>query len=161
MGSASIDWSDLTFHPDRDTTAEAAAACAWLIPEAWTPVVCSVMGDIFLEKAAGGVFWLDCGSGALERVADDADQFRTLADAGRGEEWFLSGLVDALRANGKTLGPGQCYSFSILPVFAEGSYAPDNIYVVSAREHFGVAGKVHEQIRNRSDGEKVDINVVP
>ena len=154
-------WSPLTFDPDEETVAEVATAWDWLIGDRWTPAACSLTGDIFLEKETGGVFWLDCGLGVIDRIADDTRQFSALTDTERGDEWLMPGLVEDLRETGKRPGPGQCYSFTILPVFAEGSYALSNIYVVSAREHFGLTGSLHRQIQYIHDGGQLKVEVAP
>jgi hypothetical protein len=65
-----------------------------------------------------------------------------------------------LRAHANELGPGQCYSFTILPVFEEGSYTADNRIVISVVEHLRVTGDILSQINGLTDGDKVRIKVV-
>jgi hypothetical protein len=163
----SVSRSDILFMPDEQTAAEAAAAWNWLIPEPWRVVVCSMFGGLFLEKESGGVFWLECGTGLVERVADSAGAFQAYLGGPRDEawnsridEWFLWNFVDQLHEAGKRPGPGQCYGLTILPVFAEGRYTVDNVFVLSAREWLTVTGSMHRQIQDLPDGAQVAIKVV-
>jgi hypothetical protein len=73
-------------------------------------------------------------------------------------DWLLEPVVDELRANGMELEPGQCYSFTVLPVFAEGSYEADNRFVPSVAEHLQITGSIHFQIKGLADGDKVRID---
>ena len=87
--------------------------------------------------------------------ADFAQQLRTDAT----DEWFLPGLVDVLRAQGKLLGPDGCYSFDILPIFAEGSFSAENLHATTAVAHFEASGRLHERIRKLPDGAQVQITL--
>jgi len=160
----SVDWSDIVFTPDDETVAEVAAAWAWLIPEPWRVVVCSMFGGLFLEKASGGVLWLECATGEVERVADSAAAFNAYLGGARDDawkdqvdEWFLGDFVERLHAAGKRPGPGQCYGLTILPVFAEGRYTVENVFVLSVREWLTATGAVHRQLRDCPDGARVKL----
>lgn len=77
----------------------------------------------------------------------------------KADEWFLPGLVDVLRSQGKVLGADQCYTYAILPVFSQGSFAAENMHPVSAAEHFSMSGHVHESIRRLPDGAQVQVTI--
>jgi hypothetical protein len=147
--------------PEHEAIDVARRAWSWLVPEPWTCIACSAMGDIFLRNDLGEVLWLDCGQGSLERIAQGVDDFQSRLDGDEGEEWLLLPLVKALRRSGKILDRGQCYGFKILPIFAEGSYELDNIYATSAAEHSSVTGMLHRQIRDLPDGATVELKVTP
>jgi hypothetical protein len=160
-----IRWHDIAFELSDDLADEAARAWQWLVPEPWTPVLCSKFGGIFLEKA-DGVFWLECGTGLIERVADDAAAFHGFLKGERDEawveqvdDWFLGPLVEQLHAAGKIAGDGQCYGATILPIFEGGVYSVENMFVLSAREWLSVTGSMHLQMRDVPDGGKVRIEV--
>jgi hypothetical protein len=141
----SISWHDIAFVPDPEIAAEAQAAWAWLLPGPWTPLLCSTVGGIFLEAEDGRVLWLEIGTALVEEAAADASAFDAMLSAGGDavELWFLPGLVEDLHRAGKRPGPGECYAFTILPVFEEGRYAADNMFVVPAREQLVGIAEVH------------------
>jgi hypothetical protein len=97
-------WSEIAFVPDAETSRETAAAWNWLISEPWEPLVVSMFGGIFLEKERGGVFWLECGTALIERVAHAAAVFDDFLRSERDatwlecvDEWFLPGFVQEPR----------------------------------------------------------------
>lgn len=161
-------WSEIAFVPDAEMADEAGRAWQWLIPGPWQPLVSSMFGGLFLEQATGGVFWLETGTGEIERVAASAREFndflaseRDAAWQERVDEWFLPGFVQALHDAGKKPASGQCYGFTILPIFAEGRYEIDNVFILSAHEWLSFTGFMHEQIRDVPDGGKVVLKVTP
>jgi hypothetical protein len=161
-----INWTDIAFVPDAELAEETAIAWKWLIPESWKIVLSSMFGGVFLEKKSGGVFWLECGTALVERVADNAADFHAYLKSERDnkwaeqvEEWFLIGLVQRLHDAGKTPGPGQCYGLTILPVFEGGRYDVENAFVLSAREWLTVTASLHHQILGIPDGAQVKIKV--
>src|ERR1700761_7235392 len=156
-----FDWKDFIAEPGEEAFRAAADAWTWFVPEPWTPIFSSALGDIFLKKKSGEVFWLDCGGGRIECVADNERAFADMLGTELTEEWFLPGLIEKLRQSGKVLAPGKCYSFTILPVFAEGKYVPENMFVCAAKSHFMLTGDIHRQIRDTPNGSKVTIKIVP
>jgi hypothetical protein len=163
-----MNWTDIAFQPDADTAREATEAWDWLIGEPCTFLLSSMFGGLFLEKQSGGVFWLECGTGLIERVAEDAASFdrflcgeRTEAWGECVDAWFLPRFVEELHAAAKKPGPDQCYGMTILPIFEGGRYEVENAYVVQRREWVGYTGSMHHQIRDLPDGAKVQIVVAP
>jgi hypothetical protein len=142
-----IAWTDLTLRPD--------AAVIDALREHWAWMLGSVIGDVFVEMASGDVWWLSTATGSLEQVATSKDQFIDLLNTEQINEWFLPGLVEALRDHGKVLASGQIYSFKVFPVFAEGAFSVENMHVVTAEGHFAVSGGLHESIRQLPDGQRV------
>jgi len=121
----------------------------------------STLGDVFFRTEQGDVYWLNTGIGEVSRVADSEDHFRQLLATERVDEWLLPALVEKLHECGKRPSPGHCYTFAILPIFAEGRYEPSNLNAVPAREHFALTGDLHRQLQSLPDGAKVDLTVVP
>jgi hypothetical protein len=78
----------------------------------------------------------------LEQVAESQQQFAELLSGERADEWFLPGLVEVLRSQGKVLGADQCYTYAILPIFSQGSFSAENMHPVSAAEHFSMSGHI-------------------
>ncbi len=154
-----IGWDKLVVTPDGEAVAELRRAWAWLLPEEFKPVLFSALGDMFFETAAGDVRWLNTGTGEVSTVADDLDAFRAGLGTERADEFFLPPLIADLIAAGKPLGPGQCYAYVTLPVFAEGGYTVDNLVPISMKEHFGFTGSVHEQLRDLPEGARVRFKV--
>jgi hypothetical protein len=131
-------------------------AWGWLVPEPWTPLLFSVLGDVFLQKQ-GKVYWLNTGTGEIMQVADSTAHFEALLKTDLAVEWFMPPFVGALRASGKIASDGQCYTYAIFPVFSEGKYEVENIDVVPASEHFGASGQLHAGIADVPDGHQVRI----
>ncbi len=158
----SIGWRDLAFQPDPDTARDAAAAWAWLVPPPWTQVLCSMIGGIFLEKPDGTVHWLDTGTGMIEPVAGTRAEFEAAlaSSPDRVEEWFLPGLVERLHAAGKRPADGQCFGFTILPIFREGGFESGNMRVVPVREQLLGTAEIHRQLSALPDGTRVRFKVV-
>jgi hypothetical protein len=157
-----VAWADVAFQIEPPLAVSAARAWSWLVPEPWTQIVCSKVGGIFLERPDGTVHWLDTGTGLVEQVATNRLRFEEMMKASPDlvDEWFLPPLVERLHAAGKQAGAGECYGFTILPIFAEGKYDVDNMFVVPVTEQFVGLADVHRQISELPDGASVQIKVI-
>jgi hypothetical protein len=122
-------------------------------------VIFSILGDAFLEDESGNVYWLDTGYGELKHAAPCRKSFFIALGGKDSEYWLLPPLVEQLHACGKIPTEGQCYSFTIFPIFSQGKYTAENMFVVSAKEHFSWPADLHNQIHNLPDGTKVKIAV--
>ena len=71
----------------------------------------SVLGDVFLERASGGVWWLNTGTGELTAVVASVLAFQALLGTDQAHEWFLPELTTKLHAAGNMPGPGECFTF--------------------------------------------------
>jgi hypothetical protein len=132
----------------------------WLIPETRRPLFATALGDLFLAEPNGVVLWLDIGYGQLQAVAASEREFERVAiDPDNNSLWFGEVLVDQLRAAGKVLGLGECYSYLQLPMLG-GEYKLANFRVYDAVTHFRVWGPIHEQLRDLPDGAEVEFKVV-
>jgi hypothetical protein len=76
------------------------------------------------------------------------------------DEWFLQPVVTELRAKGMLLDCNQCYGFTILPMFREGSYGAANRVVLNAMEHLRFTADIIRQTQSLRDGESVELRVV-
>lgn len=117
----------------------------WLLGAEWAPLLFSVFGDAFIEKD-GQVQWLNTGTGEIIPVAKDRSEFQHKLGGDDTNDWFMPGLVAALHDAGKYPVEGQCFTYAIYPVFAEGKYEVGNFAVVPIKEHFGLSGDLHRQI---------------
>jgi hypothetical protein len=131
----------------------------WMIPEMHQPLFVTALGDLFLKDAAGQVLWLDMGIGSLQPVAANLTEFQEAAtQPDNSTLWFGEKLVDELRASGKVLGPGECYSYIQLPMLG-GAFDPANFRIYDVVTHFRVWGPIHEQLRDLPDGSSVEFVV--
>jgi hypothetical protein len=153
-----IRWSDLTFTPDAEAVSVLRSSWRWLLGDDWTPLLFSVWGDVFIARS-NEVQWLNTGIGEVTTVAADEDAFRQALGDERTNDWFLPGLVAALNDAGKRPADGECFTYAIYPVFAEGKYEVWNFAPVPAKEHFGVSGDLHRQIADLPDGATVRLSV--
>lgn len=152
-------WSEITVTPTAEAVSELREAWSWFLGADWRPMLFSAVGDVFLQLPSGTVWWLSTATGSLEQVAESEAEFISKLAGEQVNEWFLPGLVESLRSSGKQLLPGQCYSYTTLPVFAEGSFSAENMFPLDAKEHFGVTGHIMKQIQALPDGSKVSIRV--
>ena len=157
-----VTWKDIAFQIEPSVALAVAQAWSWLVSEPWTLLVCSMVGGVFFEKRDGPVHWLDTGTGLVEEVASSRARFeetvRTSPD--QVDEWFLPHVVEKLHEAGKKAGAGKCYGFVILPVFAEGKYDVDNMFVIPVAEQFVGMADLHRQLRDVPDGTAVQVKVV-
>ena len=153
-----VGWPELVFTPDDDAIVALSASWGAAIGEPFTPLLFSVLGDMFYQSQSG-VYWLNTGAGEISRVADSKEIFQSLLRTDIVDEWFLPPLVEQLYAAGKIPPPGYCYTPIILPIFAEGKYTVSNLNPVPGREHFAVTAEIHSQIRSLPDGAKVTLSV--
>lgn len=155
-------WADIAFEMPADLTKEICDAWSWLVPEPWEPILCSRIGGIFLRSKRGEVLWLDTAVALVDPIAATVDEFNETCRSNSEivHEWFGTALVDKLHSAGKVAGPGDCYGFTFLPVFAEGKYEPDNMFVAPIREVLIGNAKIHNQISDLPDGSSVQIKVV-
>jgi hypothetical protein len=144
--------ADYIFEPSTDAIAQLKQAWAWLVGEQWSPFLYSVLGDVFFEVPAGTVWWLSTATGGLEQVAQSKQHFLELLESESVDEWFLPGLVVYLKSESKNLLPTECYSFHVLPVFEQGSFSAENIFVSEATLHFATSGQTIRQLRGLKDG---------
>jgi len=155
-------WPDIAFQMSPELAADVGSAWSWLVPDPWSPVLCSKVGGVFLEVSSGEVLWLDTATGTVEQATATVDEFhescRTNAEAV--DNWFLPSLVDRLHEAGKVAGPTDCYGFVVLPVFAEGKYVPDNMFAAPVREVLIGNADIHKQIAELPDGSKVQVKII-
>jgi hypothetical protein len=152
-------WSQITIQPNDIAVEALREHWRWLLGDEWTPLMFSAIGDVFIEVAAGTVWWLSTATGSLQQVAESQQQFAELLGGERTDEWFLPGLVDVLHSQGKMLEVDQCYTYAILPIFSQGSFSAENMHPVSAAEHFSLSGHVHKSIRQLPDGAQVRVTI--
>jgi len=142
-----FDWADLL------------SGWGWLLSSKFTVWLMNRFGDLFLVPSDGTVHMLDVGAGSLTKMAEARDDFCRRVDEGNNaNHWLMIPLVDRLAAAGVHLQPGQCYSFLIPPVLG-GGYTIDNTIVLPIKEHYGVYGSYHEQLRHVPDGTQVVLKV--
>lgn len=156
----SVSWSALTCTPDHDAIVELGTAWAWKLKEPFRPVLFSALGDMFFARDGGDIWWLNTGTAELTPVAASVEDFQKQLATPIADDWFLPPLIADLQAAGKVLQPGECYSYVIMPIFAEGKYEVDNLNPVPAREHFGLSGGIHKDLQTFPDGTKVKLKVV-
>jgi hypothetical protein len=91
------------------------------LPLSFTLWLVNRFGDVFAIFDDGSVHMLDVGTGIIIRLAADRDQFAVEVDCGENaNNWFMLPLVDQCVAAGLLLGPRQCYSYKMPPVFGGG-----------------------------------------
>jgi hypothetical protein len=125
------------------------------------PILMSAVGDVFVEDAKGQVSRLDTGVGSISLVAESRAVFDVAAsNSSNLDEWFLRHVVTELRSKGMLLDQNQCYGFTILPMFREGSYGATNRFVLNATEHLRFTADIIRQTRSLRDGETIKLRVV-
>ncbi len=151
----------LTFTADHDAIAALASAWGWLLRAPFTPLLFSVVGDVFMQDDTGDVFWLNTGTAELSKVATSQAEFADRLSGEDGAFWLMPELVEQLNAAGKVLQPGWCYTFVTLPIFKDGLYEVANLNPVPAAEHFALTGALHAQIHDLPEGAEIDLKTTP
>jgi len=134
-----IGWRDIAFQPGKALAGAIAEEWLWLTKrDDLSPFLCSMLGDVFAEDAAGHIHWLCCPGGHIDPVAGSRETFEAvIAKAGdEREEWFGPTLIEACHAAGKRAEPGQCYMFKTLPIFPDCRYEPGNIAIAPVDDVF-------------------------
>jgi hypothetical protein len=122
----------------------------WLVDERYTTVLLSAIGDAFLEAPGGSIYWLQAGTGRLDKVADSLDEFHQLmTQPDQVREWFAPRLVGILKAQGIELGPGQCYGYMNPPALG-GRMEPTNLEPADLYVHFDILGQITYQCKDVS-----------
>jgi hypothetical protein len=147
-----ITWNELTVSPDGVDLDELLSEWRWLADESFQPVVISALGDLFLRRTDGPIFWLDAGWGRLTEVAASAEEFKQLmVQPENSNEWFVPELIGDILSSGKRLGPGECFGYKVPPVMG-GEVEPDNFEPTDLQVHFSILGQIHRQVKNLPPG---------
>jgi hypothetical protein len=128
----------------------------WLIGDEKFAVLVTAAGDVFLSDFDGAFYWLEAGDGRLTRIGDSADDVGAalIESAENRINWFLEPVIDRLRAAGIVLAEGQCYGYTTLPILG-GAYEGDNRVPIPVKEHLGLTGHIHKQIKDLPDGTQI------
>jgi hypothetical protein len=126
-----------------------------LLPEGFEPWLVTKFGELLVLQQDGKIGMLQVSGFQYQVVAKDKTDFQEwLVDPDKMAEWFLAPLIDRLEASGRLLGPDQCYSF-VQSLGLGGSFAPDNVAVLSVRDHFCGWGKVFRQVGGLAPGTQI------
>lgn len=151
-------WEEIAFKPDKEFSRFAWESWRWLVDEPWDLILCSMFGGMFFEKKfSGGIFYLDGGTGGIERVADDADELHRTLGGGlteawqkRVDEWFRVPLVYELHAAGKKPRFGQCFGLKLLPGTEGGDYTIDNIFILPCIDWIRSVGEAQHRLSDQA-----------
>ncbi len=131
----------------------------WRLPPRFKVWLVNRFGDLFLILPDETVHRLDIGDGVLSKVAENREEFyRKTDDVNIINDWFLIPLADDLVAAGKTLNPGQCYCYRILPVLG-GGYDVDDFVIKDLAYLYAAFGPIHERIKDLPDGTKIEFEI--
>lgn len=147
----------LWFTPDERALAALESHWGAFLPPGATLLRCSWLGDAFVATPAGPVYWLNTGTAECTQIAESVAEFEQALAMPSSDSWLLPALLQALRAEGKSAAEGECYTYAILPIFAEGKYEPWNFRPVPAWEHFEVTASLHHQVTDLPDGTRVRV----
>jgi len=127
----------------------------WLLNNQYTPIIVSCSGDMFLIDKSKSISWLDTGTGQLQKVAENIDQFNlALIDIDNIDKWFLASVVLDLIEKGMTLKENQVYSYKLMPILS-GDYSVENFDMTDISVHFSITGQICKQIKDMPDGTKI------
>lgn len=157
--TVTISWSDLHFSPNTQTIHTLATSWQWLLPNGFTPILFSILGDMFFQEATEEVYWLNTGTGEITAVAKSVEQFNELLASAEADNWFMPNLVEQLHEAGKIPTENQCYTYITLPIFAEGNYDVENLNPVPASEHFAMTGDLLNHLKGLKDGDTVNFSI--
>ena len=129
----------------------------WLIGLSKTPILLTASGNAFVQdENDDSVHFLDTDAAQLSLVAENPEALRDLlADREFAANYLAVQMIGALLQSGMRLGPGQIYSFKILPGLG-GQYALENIEVSDIAVHFSITGQIHQKVKDLPEGAKID-----
>lgn len=132
----------------------------WRLPPKFKVWLVNRFGDLFLILPNNSVQRLDIGTGTLSKVAENRDEFSRMADdPEKINDWFLIPVVDQLVASGKTLKPGECYCYRMLPILG-GGYTVADFEVKDLAYVYAAFGPIHEKIKDLPDGTNIEFEVI-
>ena len=116
---ARLTWDDLLI---QDITLEQcrqwAAPWAGLLGGEISPIFLNKFGSWFFRRREGHVESLDVLTGAVVKIADSFDAFRSqVNDPAWQQVYLLTEVVYMLHRHGTVPGPGQCYALAPHPAF--------------------------------------------
>ena len=136
----------LLIYPRAEDLEQALDSWSWLAVPSTPPLMVSAFGDLFFHQPQG-VVMLDTLQGALAQVApNSAELLRILALRETQDRLLRSHWVQAARARGLTLGPGECYDWTGRLALGR-PLSADAITKLSFALKLSIAGQLHEQIR--------------
>ena len=132
----------------------------WRLPTKFTIWFANRFGDLFLVLDDGSVHRLGVGDGTLQMVAQNRNEFwEKLDDENVANDWLMIPVVDRLVAAGKTLRPGECYCYRLLPILG-GGYGIDDFVVKDLAFVYASFGPIHERIKDLPEGTQIEFKVV-
>ena len=150
-----ITWQELAVDLTGQSSDELLSEWRWLVPVTHELRMVSTLGDAFVEDDGGAIHWLDVGSAAYTRIADDADDFfRLRQQPENADAWFAPQLVGDLLRSGQRLGSGQCFSYTI-PLTLGGALAAENFSPCALVAHFDALAKIQRQVVDLPIGTKI------
>lgn len=117
----------------------------WLVKETFTPILCTALGDLFLQGPAGQVFRLDVELGVFRSAARDAEAFEAEAMLSH-DAWWKPTLVDEARRRTRALVDGECFSWITAPGRG-GARDASNLCPRTLVEHFSALGRAYAEGR--------------
>ena len=154
-----LSWKDAIVnfsHLDNNSLTE---CWTWLVGASMTPILISIIGDMFLTNNEGQVYWLNVSEGKLELVAQNRQEFNNkLENEVVADEWFLFDLIHYFKQSGIELKEGKLYGYKQYPILG-GDFVPENFEQTDIKVHFALAGQVYEQVRNLPEGTPVKLSI--
>ena len=131
-----------------------------LLPSSFTLWLVNRFGDVFTVFEDGSVHMLDVGTGIIERVADNRDDFATQLDVGdHASNWLMIHLADQCVAAGLKLESDQCYGYRVLPILG-GEYAVGNVAPMNLSAYYSFLADIYRQTKDLPDGTRIKTVVI-
>jgi hypothetical protein len=120
----------------------------------------TAFGDVFLRDGAGGFWFLDSLEGSLTRLWDSGAELQAALNTAEGQDQFLmAGLVQRAAEVGLVPGAGQVLTFKVPPVLG-GPVDIDNVEVGDFVVALGLAGQIHQQVKDLPSGTSItDVSI--
>jgi hypothetical protein len=155
-----LSWDDMAIHKNDYEAGKLLAGWRWLVDESFSVILPTVLGDLFLERCDGTIWFLDTCGGQLEQVAKRYDDFKSLLqDQQRLRDWFATDLLADLLTSGLRRNAGECFSPTLPPILG-GKIEPSNFHACSLLAHQALLGPLHEKVRQLPPGTPItDIEI--
>ena len=115
------------------------------LPRDFTIWLVNRLGEPIIVTPDGAVHWLDVGTGKLNQLATNREQFAQLLDQGNNADtWLRISIVNACRQAGMTLASDECYGFKIPPIL-QGQYEVTNLQPTKLDLHYSLLAHLGKQ----------------
>ena len=121
----------------------------WLVPEAYTPLYLTVMGDWVFGAPDGSLWRLSALEGDFFQIAANADDYNRLI---KSDDWlnetFAAEWQPIAASHGLEPSDNECLGWKLPPILG-GKFEPANLQIFEMLVYQSVMGQLHRHLQQR------------